>query len=87
MSDSCAAPPPSARPAPLRVLQFDYYGAMTPLRTVAGISTPEASLLVIQVGCERQGVGVLAATQRCCIRLPTLATVDTPKGHPASLPA
>lgn len=30
--------------------QFDYYGALTPLRTVANISTPEATLLVVQVG-------------------------------------
>lgn len=37
-----------ANPAMLDRIEFDYYGAMTPLRTVAGISTPEASLLVIQ---------------------------------------
>jgi hypothetical protein len=30
-------------------LQFDYYGAPTPLRSVANVNTPEATLLVIQV--------------------------------------
>ncbi len=43
-------------PAPAFALpfhsQFDYYGAQTPLRTVANISTPESTLLVVQVrGC------------------------------------
>lgn len=27
---------------------MDYYGAMTPLKTIAGVSTPEATMLVIQ---------------------------------------
>lgn len=37
-----------ANAAMLDRIEFDYYGAITPLRTVAGISTPEASTLVIQ---------------------------------------
>jgi hypothetical protein len=43
---ACPALPRAALHLPC--LQFDYYGAITPLRTVAGISTPEASTLVIQ---------------------------------------
>lgn len=37
-----------ANPSMLDRIEFDYYGALTPLRTVAGISTPESTLLVIQ---------------------------------------
>lgn len=29
-------------------IEVDYYGSMTPLKQIAGVSTPEASLLVIQ---------------------------------------
>lgn len=40
------------RPAALNCLtlhvQVDYYGAMTPVRQMANVSAPEASLLVIQ---------------------------------------
>lgn len=37
-----------ASPSLVERLQVDYYGAMTPLISLAGISTPEARLLVIQ---------------------------------------
>lgn len=37
-----------ANAAMLDRIEFDYYGAMTPLRTVASVSTPESTLLVIQ---------------------------------------
>ncbi|PRW60825.1 ribosome-recycling chloroplastic [Chlorella sorokiniana] len=37
-----------ANPAMLDRIEFDYYGAQTPLRTVANISTPESTLLVVQ---------------------------------------
>ena len=37
-----------ANPSMLDRIEVDYYGAMTPLQQIAGISTPEASLLVIQ---------------------------------------
>ena len=37
-----------ASPSMLDRIDVDYYGVATPLRTMAGISTPEASLLVIQ---------------------------------------
>ncbi|PSC74980.1 ribosome-recycling chloroplastic [Micractinium conductrix] len=37
-----------ANPSMLDRIEFDYYGVMTPLRTVAGISTPESTLLVVQ---------------------------------------
>lgn len=36
------------RPRASTILQVDYYGAMSPLRTIAGISTPDAQSLVIQ---------------------------------------
>lgn len=42
--DLCPSSPTLSAP------QFDYYGAQTPLRTVANISTPESTLLVVQVG-------------------------------------
>lgn len=29
-------------------LQVDYYGALTPLKAIAGISAPEATMLVVQ---------------------------------------
>lgn len=28
--------------------QVDYYGAMTPLKSLAGVSVPDASMLVVQ---------------------------------------
>jgi ribosome recycling factor len=37
-----------ASPALLERLTVDYYGSPTPLQTIAGISVPEASMLVIQ---------------------------------------
>lgn len=37
-----------ANPAMLDRIEFDYYGAPTPLRSVANVNTPEATLLVIQ---------------------------------------
>jgi ribosome recycling factor len=37
-----------ASPALLERLHVDYYGSPTPLQTIAGISVPEASMLVIQ---------------------------------------
>lgn len=37
-----------ANPAMLDRIEVDYYGSMTPLKQIAGVSTPEASLLVIQ---------------------------------------
>ncbi|KAL6780368.1 RRF1 [Auxenochlorella protothecoides x Auxenochlorella symbiontica] len=37
-----------ANPAALDRVMVDYYGAPTPLRQLAGISAPEASLLVVQ---------------------------------------
>jgi ribosome recycling factor len=37
-----------ANPALVDRLLVDYYGAMTPLQSLAGVSTPEARLLVIQ---------------------------------------
>ena len=43
-SEGVADRPHPAPPA----RQVDYYGAMTPLKTIAGVSTPEATMLVIQ---------------------------------------
>jgi len=37
-----------ASPALVEHLQVDYYGSMTPLRQIAGITSPEPRLLVIQ---------------------------------------
>lgn len=37
-----------ANPALLEKIQIDYYGAPTPLNQIAGISVPEARLLVVQ---------------------------------------
>jgi len=37
-----------ANPSMLDRIQVDYYGTMTPLKQIAGISTPESTLLVIQ---------------------------------------
>ena len=37
-----------ANAAMLDRIDVDYYGASTPLKQIAGISTPEATLLVIQ---------------------------------------
>lgn len=37
-----------ANPSMLDRIQVDYYGTLTPLKQIAGISTPEASLLVVQ---------------------------------------
>lgn len=37
-----------ANPAMLDRIEVDYYGAQTPLKQIANVSTPEASLLVIQ---------------------------------------
>lgn len=37
-----------ANPAMMDRIDVDYYGTPTPLKQIAGISTPEASLLVIQ---------------------------------------
>jgi ribosome recycling factor len=37
-----------ASPALLERLHVDYYGSPTPLQTIAGISVPEATMLVIQ---------------------------------------
>ncbi|KAK9842453.1 hypothetical protein WJX81_000823 [Elliptochloris bilobata] len=37
-----------ANPALLDRIEVDYYGAMTPVRQMANVSAPEASLLVIQ---------------------------------------
>lgn len=37
-----------ANPAMLDRIEVDYYGASTPLKQIAGISTPESTLLVIQ---------------------------------------
>lgn len=37
-----------ANPSMLDRIDVDYYGTLTPLRQMAGISAPEASLLVIQ---------------------------------------
>lgn len=41
--------------------QFDYYGAATPLRTVASISTPESTLLVIQVRAQARQAALAEA--------------------------
>ena len=38
----------SANPAILNKVKIDYYGAQTPINQVAGISVPEARLIVIQ---------------------------------------
>ena len=37
-----------ANPSMLDRIEVDYYGASTPLKQIAGVSTPEATLLVIQ---------------------------------------
>lgn len=37
-----------ANPAMLDRVQVDYYGALTPLKAIAGISAPEATMLVVQ---------------------------------------
>ncbi|KAK9865666.1 hypothetical protein WJX84_002978 [Apatococcus fuscideae] len=37
-----------ANPAILDRIQVDYYGALTPLRQLAGISVPDSSMLVVQ---------------------------------------
>ena len=37
-----------ANPAMLDRIDVDYYGTSTPLKQIAGVSTPEATLLVIQ---------------------------------------
>lgn len=55
-----AAAVPCPNPA---ALQFDYYGAQTPLRTVANISTPESTLLVVQVGA----AALDSSREPCCL--------------------
>ena len=37
-----------ANPAVLNKIKIDYYGTLTPINQVAGISVPEARLIVIQ---------------------------------------
>jgi ribosome recycling factor len=37
-----------ANPSMLDRIEVDYYGTMTPLKQIAGVSTPESTLLVIQ---------------------------------------
>ena len=47
-----------ASPSLVERLQVDYYGALTPLISLAGISTPEARLLVIQP-YDRTAIGAI----------------------------
>lgn len=47
-----------ANPALVERLSVDYYGAATPLQSLAGISTPEARMLVIQP-YDRSAIGAI----------------------------
>jgi ribosome recycling factor len=53
-----------ATPALVERLQVDYYGAPTPLQSVASVSAPEARLLVIQPYDRNAIAGIEKALQR-----------------------
>jgi ribosome recycling factor len=60
-----------ASPALLDRIAVDYYGALTPLSQVAGVSAPEARMLVIQPW-ERNMLGVIEKAILKSLNIPAL---------------